>query len=98
MRHLILAALVFALATPAFGDLYRQRVDPSYANRHGTARTLSRQHIIGGRALNSDYSRRPYYGYGSRRYGSHGYRQHRGGDTTVIIIERDVPRYGRRWR
>jgi hypothetical protein len=92
MKTLLVALLLLALSTPAFGD-YHRRVDPGYANRHGTRSTYSG--VVGGRAVSpgSYYSRRPYYG---RSYGS---RYGRGSDTTVIIIERDRGYRGRRsWR
>jgi hypothetical protein len=83
-------ALVAMFSAPAFaGDLYRNRVDRSYANRHSTP-----GNVIGGRSLSSDSYRRPYYGRGYGR----GYRGRGGGDTTIIIIEREAPRYERRWR
>lgn len=92
IRTLTLAALVLAIATPAFaGDFYK-----STRRGHGsTSSHLSKQGIVGGRAVTSDY----YRPYRHRSYGyEHGrsYRRHRGGDTTVIIIERPSG-YGR-WR
>lgn len=86
MKKVVLVALLLALATPALAG------DGHLRDRRGsTGRYLSQNHIVGGRSLSSDYSRRPYYGRG---YGS-GYRGR--GDTTVIIIERPSG-YGRRWR
>jgi hypothetical protein len=92
MRKLILVAAILLLATPALAGDHHRRIDPGYANRHGTRSTYSG--VVGGRAVSpgSYYSPRRYdhgYGYGSR-YGRHS-------DTTVIIIERDRG-YGRRWR
>ena len=87
MRILIALALVAMLSAPALAG------DGHFRDRRGSTRAyLSQSHIVGGRSVGSDYSR-PYYGRG---YGS-SYRRHRGGDTTIIIIERPSG-YGRRWR
>jgi hypothetical protein len=83
IRTLTLAALVLALATPALaGDFYK-----STRRGHGsTSSHLSKQGIVGGRSVTSDYYR-PY---------RHGYSYRRPHSERIIIIERDYG--GRRWR
>jgi hypothetical protein len=94
MRTTILAlAAVLALATVASaGDLYRNRVDRGYHDRHSTGRSLSNRGIVGGRAVTSDHYRP--YGYRPYGYSSYGYDRPR---ERIIIIEREVVPRGR-WR
>jgi len=81
-RSILALLLVLAVAAPVLAG------DGHFRHRRETTRSyLERNHIVGGRSVSpgSYYSRRDYggrYGYGSR------YGRHRGGDTTVIIIER----------
>jgi hypothetical protein len=94
MRTLILAALVLAIAVPAVaGDLYRNRVDRGYHDRHSTGSSLANRGIVGGRAVTSDYYRP--YSYRPYGYSSYGYSRPR---ERIIVIEREVvPRHPRRW-
>ena len=94
MRTTILslaAVLVLAIVASA-GDLYRDRVDRGYHDRHSTGRYLSNRGIVGGRSVGSEHYRP--YGYRPYGYSTRGYRAPR---ERIIIIERDVVPRGR-WR
>lgn len=85
MRQLIFLFLALLLATPALAG------DGHFRRHRDTGRYLSQSHIVGGRAVTSDYYR-PY----SRRSYGFGSSYRRPYSERIIIIERD---YGtRRWR